>query len=76
MALKRSISDIVHSLHFKVASGVIATVLLLSALYFIWDYHFYRTQLLTELQESSESVSDVTLNSLLQLAMVGRHIEL
>ncbi|MEJ2082410.1 MAG: HAMP domain-containing protein [Acidobacteriota bacterium] len=76
MALKRSISEITHSLHFKVASGVIVTVLLLSAVYFIWDYHFYRTQLLTELRESSESVSDVTLNSLLQLAMVGRHIEL
>lgn len=76
MALKQSILDKVQGLHFKVASGVIATVLLLSTLYFIWDYHFYRTQLLNELRASSESVSDVTLNSLLQLAMVGKHIEL
>lgn len=76
MTPKRSISGMMHSLHFKVAAGVIFPVLALTTLYFVWDYHFYRTQLLSDLGESSENVSYITLNSLLQLAMVGRHVEM
>lgn len=64
------------SLHIKVAGGVIGTVVSLSSLYLIWDYYSYRKQLWSELQHSAEQISDVTLNSLLQLAMVGKHPEL
>ncbi|GAB4245038.1 MAG: hypothetical protein Kow00109_21070 [Acidobacteriota bacterium] len=64
------------SLHVKVAAGVICTVVLLSALYLAWDYYSYRRQLWAELQASAERISDVTMNSLLELAMVGRHPEL
>ncbi len=67
---------VLHSLHFKIGSAVIATIVLLSALYLIWDYRFYRRQLLEQLDQSATDVSDVTLQSVLELAMVGRHPEL
>ncbi len=65
-----------HSLHFKIASGVIGTILLLSTLYLVTDYRYYRAQLLQEAKQASEGVARVTLNSLLQLAMLGNHPEL
>jgi hypothetical protein len=68
--------SILHSLHFKIGSAVIATVVLLSALYLIWDYRFYRRQLLEQLHQSATDISDVTLQSVLELAMIGRHPEL
>jgi len=64
------------SLHFKIASGVIGTILLLSTIYFVGDYRYYRAQLLQEAKRASEGVAQVTLNSLLQLAMLGNHPEL
>lgn len=64
------------SLHFRIAAGVIATVLILSTLYFVLDYRFYRNQLLAELQGSAEEVSNITLQGVLEVAMVGRHPEL
>lgn len=64
------------SLHFKIAAGVIGTVVLLLTLYFAWDYRFYRRQLLSELQESASQISNVALNSLLELSMLGEHPEL
>jgi len=76
MGEDQSIRRFVKSLHFKIASGVIGTVIFLSAVQFAWEYHFYRNQLISELRLSAESVSDVTLNSLLELAMVGRHPEM
>ncbi|MFQ5737572.1 MAG: ATP-binding protein [Acidobacteriota bacterium] len=64
------------SLHFKMALGVIATILLLSALYFVWDYRFFRRQLIQELEKSSSDLSEVTLHGFMELAMKGRHPEL
>jgi two-component system, NtrC family, sensor kinase len=64
------------SLHFKIGSGVIATVVLLSTLYLILDYRFYRSQLYAQLEQSATSVSEITLQSLLELAMIGQHPEL
>ncbi len=64
------------SLHFKIASGVILSVVILSGIYFVWDYQFYRRQLLDELEASAIRISDVTLNSLLELGMLGNHPEL
>jgi two-component system NtrC family sensor kinase len=68
--------SLLHSLHFKIGSAVIATIVLLSALYLAWDYRFYRRQLLDQLHQSATDVSDLTLQSVLDLAMVGRHPEL
>jgi PAS domain S-box-containing protein len=65
-----------HGLHFKIASGVIATVVVVSMLYFVWDYRFARRQLLAELEQSTSNLSDVTLQGLLEIAMMGRHPEL
>ncbi|UCF37776.1 MAG: HAMP domain-containing protein [Acidobacteriota bacterium] len=67
---------IFHSLHFKIAAGVILTILVLSATYFVADYRYYRQQLLGELRKSAKDVSSVTLNSLLELSMLGEHPEL
>lgn len=69
-------SRIFRSLHFQIATGVILTVALLSATYFAWDYRFYRRQLLKELEDSAVRVSDITLNSLLEVGMLGDHPEL
>lgn len=68
--------DLFRSLHFKIASGVIGTVLILSAAYFVWDYRFYQKQLFEELEDSADDVSAVTLHSVLEMAMMGRHPEL
>jgi len=65
-----------NSLHFKIASGVILSVVILSGIYFLWDYRFYRRQLLNELEASAIRISDITLNSLLELGMLGNHPEL
>jgi signal transduction histidine kinase len=65
-----------HSLHLKIALGVIGTVVVLSTLHFFWDYRFYRSQLLFEAQESVSGIAEVTLDSILQLAMLGEHPEL
>ena len=70
------IRRVFQSLHFKIASGVIGTVLLLSTIYFVWDYRHYKAQLLQEAKSASGGVAQVTLNSLLQLSMLGNHPEL
>ena len=64
-----------HGLHFKIASGVIATVVLVSVLYFVWDHRFARRQLLSELEQSTSDLSNVAFQGLL-VAMMGRHPEL
>jgi signal transduction histidine kinase len=64
------------SLHFKIASGVILTVVLLSTLYFAWDYRFHRRRLLEELEASAVRVSEITRNSLLEVGMLGNHPDL
>lgn len=70
------IHRVFQSLHFKIASGVIGTVLLLSTIYFVSDYRYYRAQLLKEAKSASNGVAQVTLNSLVQLSMLGNHPEL
>lgn len=67
---------LLHSIHFKIAAGVIATIVLLSTLYLVWDYRFYRSQLLGELEKSADDLSTVTLQGLLELAMIGEHPEM
>jgi signal transduction histidine kinase len=62
-----------NNLHFKIASGVILSVVILSGIYFVWDYRFYRRQLTIELEASAIRISDITLNSLLELGMLGNH---
>jgi signal transduction histidine kinase len=64
------------SLHFKIASGVIATVLFLIAIYFVWDYRQFSRQTKTEAQEAAENISEITMNSIIELAMLGRHPEM
>jgi len=70
------IRRVFQSLHFKIASGVIGTVLLLSTVYFVWDYGYYKAQLLQEAKRASDGVARITLNSLVQLSMLGEHPEL
>ena len=67
---------LLQSLHFKVAAGVISTVILLSTLNSVWDYRFYKMQLLHELEQSATNLSDVILDSLLEIAMIGEHPQL
>ncbi len=64
------------SLHFKIASGVILTVVLLSALYFAWDYRFHRRRLTEELEASAVRIAEITRSSLLEVGMLGNHPEL
>lgn len=64
------------SLHFKIASGVIATVILSSSFYFLADYRSTERQLFADLQESADKVAGISLQALLQLAMLGRHPQL
>ena len=65
-----------HGLHFKIAAAVIGTIIALSTVYFVWDYSFYRKQLLEDLHKSSSSLSNMVLNGLLEVAMMGKHPEL
>ncbi len=64
------------SLHFKIASAVIATILITSTLYFVADYRSNQRELLAELEESAEHLAAITLQGFLELAMVGKHPEL
>lgn len=64
------------SLHFKVAAGVIVTILALSAADVAFDYFLYRQQLSEELEVSSANLAKISLQGLLELAMLGRHPEL
>jgi len=64
------------SLHLKVGIGVIGITVFLSAIYLIWDAQFYRRKFLAELQESSVNLSNVILNGLIKMAMLGKHPEL
>ncbi len=64
------------SLHFKIASAVIATIVVTSSLYFVVDYRSTRRQLLAELEESAQQLAAITGQGLLELAMVGKHPEL
>src|SRR5512137_1702151 len=64
-----------HSLRCKVAIGIIAVTMFLFAIYFVWDYQYHRDQLLTDLQKSATSLSNVTLHGLLEFAMIARHPE-
>ncbi|HSR67899.1 MAG TPA: ATP-binding protein [Acidobacteriota bacterium] len=64
------------TLHFKVASGVIATIVLISSLHFIADYRSNRRQLLAELRTSADQLAGIALEGLLEMAMMGQHPEL
>ena len=65
-----------NSLHFKIASGVIATIVLISSIYFVVDYRSNQNRLLGELQESADQLASISLQGLLELAMIGQHSEL
>ena len=65
-----------HSLHFKVATGIVAVTILLLAIFFVWDYRFHRRQLMEELQKSATSLSNITMHGLVEIAMMGKHPEL
>ncbi len=67
---------LLRSLHLKVGIGVIGTIVLLSAIYLVWDTQFYRRKFLAELQESAGNLSNVILDSLIKMAMIGKHPEL
>lgn len=64
------------SLHLKIASGVIASILLISGFYLLVDYRSSREQLLADLHDSADQLASISLQSLLELAMLGRHPEL
>ena len=68
--------NLLRSLHLKVGMAVMGTILSLSAIYVIWDARSYRERFLNEVQETAGNLSHVTLNSLIRLAMIGRHPEL
>ena len=68
--------SILRSLHFKVATGVIVTVVVLSAIYILVDYRTHRQQALVELEQSSGIVSRFTLQAVVEVAMRGQHLEL
>jgi len=67
---------LLNSLHFKIASVVIATILFLFAVYFVWDYYLFSRQTRSEARQAAENVSEITMNSIIELAMLGRHPEL
>ncbi len=64
------------SLHFKIASAVIATIVLISTLAFLADYRSTRARLLAELEQSAKQLADISLQGLLELAMLGQHPDL
>lgn len=64
------------NLHFKIASGVIGTIVLLAGFDLWMDYRSYRHQLFEEMESSAADLSMITLQSLLELAMLGEHPEL
>jgi len=64
------------SLQFKVGIAVLGTIVSLSAIYAIWDAQSYRKRFLGELQETAGNLSNVTLNGLIRMAMIGKHPKL
>ncbi len=64
------------SLHLKIASGVISTIVLISSVYLLVDYRSSHRQLIGDLYESADQLANISLQSLLELAMLGRHPEL
>ncbi|HSR51359.1 MAG TPA: ATP-binding protein [Acidobacteriota bacterium] len=67
---------IFQTLHFKIASGVIATIVLISSLYFIAEYRSNQRHLLSELRTSADQLAGIALEGLLEMAMMGEHPEL
>lgn len=64
------------SLHFKIAAGVITTILVISSFQIVADYRSSRRRLLDELQKSADRLAAISLQSVVELAIVGQHPKL
>ncbi len=66
---------LLHSLHFKVAAAVFVAFTAFSTVHFIGAYRAYKQDLLNEVAESAKEISDLTLGTIVELAMLSEHPE-